>query len=474
MKAKKILLFASALFGLLGLAACDDDVSQIGSSVTNGEVSIQVDSLTTAVETECIAYNNLDGRNVTKLLGRISVPEYGNLSCSFVSQMMAATRMPVPDSIQVEDIDSMRLVLSVPRGALTGDSLAPQQLRVYRLTDQLPSDIKATYSPEGHYDPVPLGSRSYTLSNIAKGDSALKKDAYIKIPVHMPLKMARDLFTQYRTDNSIFAWPATFNQYFPGIYVQQNFGNGCIANISNAEMYTYWHYTRRVSEMQADSTYQMVTRVYRDSMCLMSSQPEVLSSNVIDYQVSQKIRDMVAAGKSIITTPGGYMLSIKFPVLSLLEEFHRNGKALAIVSSLRFEIPALPISNDYGLGAAPNLLMIKKSEYESFFAENKAPDNKTSFVASYDSDNGRYRFAAMRSWFVNLLEAEQAGETIDEDDYEFILVPVNTVTESVTDYSGNVTTYVTRCQPYLAAPTMTELHTDRSIICFTYSTQQLR
>ena len=83
MKAKKILLFASALFGLLGLAACDDDVSQIGSSVTNGEVSIQVDSLTTAVETECIAYNNLDGRNVTKLLGRISVPEYGNLSCSF-------------------------------------------------------------------------------------------------------------------------------------------------------------------------------------------------------------------------------------------------------------------------------------------------------------------------------------------------------------------------------------------------------
>lgn len=457
------------------IAGCDDDVTTIGSSLSSGEVSIMVDSLTTSVESECIYYDKFDARNSVKLLGRINVPEYGRLSCSFVSQMMAATRMPVPDSIPVSDVDSMRLVLSIPRGSLTGDSLAPQQLTVYRLDKPLPTDISADFSAAGYYSPSsPMGAASYTLSNIAKGDSALKNDQYIRVPVQMPVVLGREIFTKYREDDAMFQWPETFNQYFPGIYVEQNFGNGCIANISKAEMFTYWHYLKYEKELQADSTYKDVPHLRRDSVCLMASQPEVLSSNMIDYQVSDYIRGMVGAGKKVLTTPGGYVVKMKFPVLSLLEEFHRNGAALSIVSSLRFEIPAYAIKNDFNLKAAPDILMIKNTEYEAFFKENKVPDNKTSFYAPYDSETGTYKFNSMRAWFVKLLEDEQKGETISEEDYEFVLVPVNVVTEQTSNYDGSVTTYVTRCQPYLTAPTMTELYLDRALICFTYSSQQLR
>lgn len=475
MKIRPIYSALCALFATSLLVGCNDDVSTIGSSLSSGEVSIMVDSLTTSVEAECIYYDKFDARNSVKLLGRINVPEYGRLSCSFVTQMMAATRMPVPDSISVSDVDSMRLVLSVPRGALTGDSLAPQQLTVYKLDTPLPSDISADFSPAGYYSPSsPLGTCSYTLSNVAKGDSALKNDVYIRIPVPMPLELGKEIFTQYREDDSVFQWPETFNRYFPGIFVEQNFGNGCIANISKAEMLTYWHYLKYENEMQPDSTYKLVPHLRRDSVCLMAAQPEVVSSNVINYQVSDNIRQMVGSGKKVLTTPGGYLLKIKFPVLSLLDEFHRNGAALSIVSSLRFEIPALAISNDFNLKAAPDILMIKKTEYESFFKENKVPDNKTSFYAPYDSENGAYKFNSMRSWFVQLLEDEQSGKTISEEDYEFVLVPVNVVTEQTSNYDGSVTTYVTRCQPYLTAPTMTELFLDRALICFTYSSQQLR
>lgn len=474
----KIRPIFSAFCAILSSAlymGCNDDVSTIGSSLSTGEVSIMVDSLTTSVDAECIYYDNFDARNSVKLLGRINVPEYGRLSCSFVSQMMSATRMAIPDSIDVSDVDSLRLMLSVPRGSLTGDSLAPQQLTVYKLDDQLPADINANFSPDGYYNPSsPLGKASYTLSNIAKGDSALKNDLYIRIPVKMPIALGREIFTKYREDDAVFQWPETFIKYFPGIYVEQNFGNGCIANVSKAEMYTYWHYLKYENEMQPDSTYKLVPRLRRDSVCLMASQPEVVSSNVIEYQVSDHLRQMVTDGKTVLSTPGGYLVKIKFPVLSLLDEFHRNGAALSVVSSLRFEIPALAINNDFNLKAAPDILMIKNTEYEAFFRENKVPDNKTSFYASYDADAGAYKFNSMRAWFVNLLEDEQSGKTISEEDYEFVLVPVNVVTEQTSNYDGSVSTFVTRCQPYLNAPTMTELFLSRALICFTYSSQQLR
>ena len=126
-------LFGAAVLSAGMLVSCQDDVSGMGGSLVSGEVTITVDSIQTALECESVYYDSFDGRNSTKLLGRISVPEYGSLECSFVSQMMSATKMNIPDSIGVEDLDSMRLVLSVPRGSLTGDSLAPQQLKVFRL-----------------------------------------------------------------------------------------------------------------------------------------------------------------------------------------------------------------------------------------------------------------------------------------------------------------------------------------------------
>lgn len=470
MNAKSLiaLLLSAVMF-----AACDDDVSQIGSALSKGEVTIMVDSITTEVESESIYYDSFDGRNVTKLLGRINIPQYGSLSCSFVSQMMSAVKMNIPDSIPVENVDSMRLVLSVPRGSLTGDSLAPQQLRVYRLEKALPSDISSSFDPAGYYGSSSLmGTASYSLSNIAKGDSALKKEAYVRIPVMMPLSFAREIFTKYRANDPVFEWPATFNAWFPGIYVEQNFGNGCIANISKAEMFTYWHYTRRFSEMQPDSTYVTVEQAVRDSVCLLASQPEVLSSNLIDYKVSDYIRGMAESGKRVVTTPGGYMTSIKFPVRRLIDEFKRNGSALSVVSSLRFEIPAEVIENDYGLTVAPNLLMVRKSDYESFFRENRVPDGINSFYAAYNSEKRSYQFNSMRSYFLKVLEADEKGEAVEDEDSEFMLVPVAVSTETVDSYNSS-TTYVTRCQPYLTTPTMTQLFTDRCIICFTYSTQKI-
>lgn len=385
---------------------------------------------------------------------------------------MCATKMNIPDSITVNDIDSIRMVLTVPRGSLTGDSLAPQQLKVYRLTRQLPSDINSAFDPDGYYDPSsPLGVRSYTLSALSMNDSLFKKQESIRIPIMLPKKMAQDVFNAYKNNPGIFQWPQTFAQYFPGVYVEQNFGNGCIGVISSMKFFTYWHYMRQVYQKKDDDSgeYHYVPTLTRDSVCLFSSQPEVLSANKVTYKVSDYLKKLANSGKAIITTPGGYYVNVKFPAQEIIDKYDKDLYSIAVVSKLSFEIPAEAVENDYGLDAAPHLLMVKSSEREAFFRDNKIPDGKTSFYAPYNTESKSYTFSGMREYILELIDS---GKAVDPADMEFSLVPVVVSTEEVPGYTST-TTYVTRCAPYIGRPTVTQLDTDKAIVCFTYSRQTI-
>lgn len=458
----------------LGFIACQDDTSTIGGSLASGEVTITVDSIETDLRGKAEWIDDFDSRTTTKLLGNLTIPEYGNLNCSFVTQMMSATKMNIPDSIPESDVDSIRLVMSIPRGALTGDSLAPQQLRVFRINKALPKDIDSKFDPAGYYDPSAVfATKSYTVSNISKNDTIFAKSAYINIPMKLPNEFGLELFRKYRDNDPIFEWPATFNQWFPGLYVEQNFGNGCVANISSVRAYLYWHRKEKIS-VTVDSAkveYRDVTR--RDSVCLLASAPEVLSSNNIHYNPSARLRQLAAEGKSLVTSPGGYVTTFRFPVRQLLDRFLEADTELSVVSSLILKIPAVSVKNDYGMTPPDNLLMTTLDERESFFRENKIPDNVTSFYCTYDSENKMYTFSSMREYLLKKLDEYRKDPTNFADDEVFCLQPVAVSTETVQQYYGQSVTYVTRMAPYLTSPTMVELDMEHAQILFTFSSQVL-
>ena len=458
----------------LGFIACQDDTSTIGGSLASGEVTITVDSIETDLRGKAEWIDDFDSRTTTKLLGNLTIPEYGNLNCSFVTQMMSATKMNIPDSIPESDVDSIRLVMSIPRGALTGDSLAPQQLRVFRINKALPKDIDSKFDPAGYYDPSAVfATKSYTVSNISKNDTIFANSAYVNIPMMLPNEFGLELFRKYRDNDPIFEWPATFNQWFPGLYVEQNFGNGCVANISSVRAYLYWHRKEKIS-VTVDSAkveYRDVTR--RDSVCLLASAPEVLSSNNIHYNPSARLQQLAAEGKSLVTSPGGYVTTFRFPVRQLLDRFLEADTELSVVSSLILKIPAVSVKNDYGMTPPNNLLMTTLDERESFFRENKIPDNVTSFYCTYDSENKMYTFSSMREYLLKKLDEYRKDPTNFAEDEVFCLQPVAVSTETVQQYYGQSVTYVTRVAPYLTSPTMVELDMEHAQILFTFSSQVL-
>ena len=460
-------LLAAGLF-----CSCEDEVSPIGGSIASGEVAISVDSLILKINAETVVANNVDARSTTNLIGNLNIPEYGSLSAAYVTQLLSASAMAIPDSIGVDRVDSLKMALQMPRSMTIGDTLAPQQLKIYRLNRQLPSDILSNFNPAGFYDPADVvATRNYTLSAIALGDTAFRTQTVLNINFPLPKNWAVDVFNAYRNGSDVFEWPQEFNKVFPGLYIEQSFGRGAMANVQATQLLLYYHYytSKNVVENDVAVTKRITVR---DSVCLFASSPEVISSSIIDYKPSDEIRKLVAEGKKIITTPSGYRVRLTFPADEILKKYLASDHDLSVVNNLTFTLPATSIPNSHGIVPPPELLMIKTSEIDDFFANGKVPDNKTSFRGTYSSTKGRYEFTSMRDYIVSMLDKQGKIEPADVD---FTLIPVKYTTETVSSsYDGSVTIYVTGCAPYLSAPCMTLIDTDRASIVFTFTSQYIK
>ena len=91
------------------LISCENETPTVGSALASGEVQIALDSLIwngseqtihrgdqekkflcPKIEYTTVFDDAVDSRSTTNLLGRISVPEYGDLECSYFSRLRCA------------------------------------------------------------------------------------------------------------------------------------------------------------------------------------------------------------------------------------------------------------------------------------------------------------------------------------------------------------------------------------------------
>lgn len=458
---------------LAAFSSCEDETTTIGSSIAAGEVSITIDSLYFDLNANAVPLANFDSKTGNLMVGSIQTKDYGNLNCSFVTRLMCSPSLDVPDSLlSVERVDSCKIIMGALRNEIIGDSLAPQRLTVYRLNKELPSDINNLFNPEGYYNPAqPLASKSYTVSAIASSDSAFYNNSYVDITVDLPLSFGKEVFQKYIEEPEIFAWPQSMaKEFLPGLYVEPSFGKGCVANIKTLYVAVFYHHLAETTDVIEGDTITSIKHVSNVTFPFAVS-PEVLSSNNITYDPSALIVNRNSSDEEgvVITTPGGYVATFDFPAETVIERYNEKNTHLSTVNDLILYIPAEEYETSSGLSVAENLLLVKSSEYENFFNENKTPDNETSFTGVFDPINNRYYFTTMRSYILNLLNKDK----ITAEDVEFTIVPVEIETETESNYYGNTTTYVTKCKPLTSKPTMTLLRTDQAMVTFSFSTQMI-
>ena len=453
---------------LLGLYACTDDT--IGVSITDGVSSIIEDS-SFIVTGASVRNDRVQMRTTTKMLGSLEASGFGRITASAVTMWMPAVVIDTAGTSSSR-IDSCRLILRLPsQGAFTGDSLAPMRLNVYRLNKSLPSPIYSDFNPEGYYsEDGLLASESYSPTSgwLEVGETyvsgSLESDTTRVISVPMPIELAKELFDAYVADPDRFVNPRQFADIFPGIYIKNSYGNGHVMNISATELTVYYH--KKVWE---DSVYRDTTAY----QTYLASTPEVVSNNIIHFDIDDAVNAMVNRGEAIIAAPAGYEVQLRFPIQDIIDHYQANvGNNQSVINSLSLELPVSVPETEYSIQPPTYLLMVKTSKKDSFINGDSLTNNKDSFYAVYDASAKKYVFSGLRNYVLNILENQ--GGIATEDDMNFTVTPVDVTTyvyQQSYYYYSSPSSVVTKISPMVSRPAIVRLLLDKAKIKITYSKQ---
>ncbi len=444
------------------IQSCDDTTSSIGTSLVQDQVEIVIDS-TFTVSGQSVSNRKIQSRTITQVLGKINAEGYGSFQSDFVTQFMPVLNIDTTN-VQRENIDSLRLFFLVPHTEIVGDSLLPMGLDIYRLNKELPSPIYSTFSPEGYYDKTKVMSHIYKANAIEEGDTLFNSTTKY-IMFNLPREMALELYDIYKENPANYATPQAFVKKFPGFYVKNSYGSGRVVRIAKTVMRMYYH-KNLVNDAGRDTTIRYVGYYY-------GVQPEVVTNNIIDYQISPVLERRINDGEHIIVAPAGRDVEIRFPAPEVLDAYKNKAGKLAVINGLTFRIPAIEIDNDYSIEPPSAMLMILSKDKDKFFVDNEINNDVTSFIARYNSTTKSYNFDGMRAYMLDLLKKEN----ITPEDYTFTLTPVSlmTTTDASTSYYyyyySSPTEVVNAIVPYVSSPTMVQLDLKKSKIILTFSKQ---
>lgn len=441
-----------------GVCSCSDDT--IGTSLTGNTVGIVADSSFT-VSGNSVRNEVILTRTMTQLLGSINVENFGELKSDFVCQFLPATAIDTT-GVTADMIESIRLIMRSPLGGYTGDSVMPMRTNVYQLDKQLSAPLNSQFSPEGYYSENSLiGSTSYTATYNGSPNlthSTVEKGSYRTIVATLPKSLAVNIFNEFKNNPETFQSPAKFNEFFPGIYVSNSYGSGRITKIDKTFLLV--NYKRHSKTTEGNDT------IVRDSSSYATAAPEVITNNNITMKIADNIIEKVNQGEIILQAPLGYEARIHFPIDDIVHKFNSDLDRLKVINSLSFSIPVSTIPNEYNISVPQYILLVKTSEKDSFFANNKIPDNISSFYAAYNPTTKSYEFSGMRQFLLNAINSS-TEEIADAAD--LTIIPVDVTSESSYDYYGSVVSTVTTISPAVSGPMICKLNLDKAKVKLVYS-----
>jgi len=444
------------------LTACDDNASEIGSSLVGDEVSIVIDSAFT-VTGHSEAIEAIRPKTTTQMLGKIDIPAFGTISSSVVSQFLPSTELDTANFAPA-DVDSLILTLRYAYNSFIGDSVAPMGIKVYALDKQLPAKIASDFNPDGYYNAqAPLANTIFNATSM--GNDSIKLLGFRDIKFKLPRELGRKLFQSFIDNPATYANGQIFSEkVFPGIYLENSFGSGRLTLV--AQTYMSMH-MRHIEYNEEDKKLDTLNAVHQYYMVT----PEVINNNNLSIKFADGVKDLISQGKNMLVAPAGYQVDFEFPTRQILAKFRGHQSGNAVVNGLTFSIPADSLVNNDGVQTPPYVLLVLKKDRDAFFADNKLPDNTSSFYATYNSSTQSYDFSSMRDYIVGMLDKE----TVEDSDCLFSLIPVQINFESTSSgnyYYGSTSQTISEVLPYLTSPVAAIVRLEDAKIKFTYSLQR--
>lgn len=443
---KKIFVFLALAVSMALITSCDDTTDTIGGSLIpdNDKLVVSTDSFD--VSSKTIPAGNVIPRTSTGYLGKMTDAETNTqVTANFMTQfhVLDNYQMTVADSITSRDeskniiADSCEIRLFY-KGSY-GDSLAQMKLTAYELNKPVEEGI--TY--RSNFDPIANNyvrtnggiavNRSYTLTDLTEPDSVRKTSNYVK-NINIKLNdqytdkdgvvynnFGTYLMRKYQGNPTAFRNSYHFlHEICPGFYFKITDGEGSMAKIEQAQINIYYRAKKGTSE--------------KETFTKLVGTEEVLQlTNFSNDQA--KLQDLIKeTGHTYLKTPAGLFTQLTLPITDILAG-HENDT----INSAKIEVKRVNnnASSTYNFGIPQNVLMLPADSVETFFAKTRLNDNKTSFLASYNTTKNSYIFnniSGLISFF------KQAKSPRSENWGKVVLVPVELQTTSTGSGASQKTT----------------------------------
>lgn len=406
--------FRYLLAGIIAFVtfSCNDDENGIGFTLQPTGDKIDVKACVFDISSQTVFLDSMFIKTDTAFLGQYTTPELGTTKADFMAQVNCPKSFAWPSGITPDSV-----ILKLYYKGFFGDSLAPMNVVVYELRNKLANQKKNYYTNTNVADfcdmKTVLGQKTFVAADVLVSDSLKSTTSYDGpyISIRLDDKLVNRFFNNYNAAN--FASTEAFTNFFKGLYVTTNFGDGAILYID--DIYMQFCYNQHYSE----SNDSLVVR----AATFATSKEVVLNNRVKHTKLKEKFSNTDSI--TLIKSPIGAITKISIPIKAIKDSTGYN-ELNTVELTLTTDNPS---SEGYMSYLPPyKLLLLKESELTSFFENEELYNSLSSYVATYSSTKQTYTFSNISK----LLKYS------DKDVQDMYLVPVTVNVNSSTNLTTNV------------------------------------
>ncbi len=376
--------FLLCIFTVYLLCSCDDTLTKVGTTIQPPGDLITVYTDTFQMKASTVRLDSIYAKTSDCLLGEMYDPVYGIIKADIICQFYCEEGFRFKDTPYNNKVDSVELLIFYPfygAGSLPayGDTLTPMQVTVYPVNKPLKRNFYTNDRPELYCDMSrPLGSTTYTLYDYTVPEDLHESREYTPmIRVRLPAEFGQKFYDETLNNPSTFDDQNAFNEFFPGVYLTNTYGSGCLV--------------RTVGENIAIRMFYSVPRIpdeeSSDTLAL-SAQWFYVSKDVIQINrfENDKIDQLLVDNPThtYIKAPAGVCTKLVLPTTEISKEIDIKDR---FINGFSLNLKYLP-EDEWAFACAPPdyLLLLPEDSVTTFFEKGSIENNVTSFVSFMNYD----------------------------------------------------------------------------------------
>ena len=231
----------------------------------------------------------------------------------------------------------------------------------------------------------------------------------------------QDMYVNHR---EYFKDANTFiNNVLKGFYVHNTSGEGSVLYIQDIWLRTYFDYTIKGSQDQ-DST---VSSYYA-----FAATKEIFMSTRLnnDEKLDDFVTDANKTKDTYLKTPAGLWTEITLPLEQMYDDLKTDTLNSVSLTLTKYRNTIENRENGIEMGTPQYLLLLRKNDLKEFFEGNHSYDNRTSFLATYNSTTNSYSFSSLNRLISYIFAEMRNSDERPEGWDKLLLVPVQVEKDS--------------------------------------------